>query len=324
MPQPLSSSPPLAFSSSGTRVADRSWHGSVLVGVLGLAVVSLTACGSRLSGQALSVAEGGMDQQPSGVPARPVGSSPTADSPMIQGGLPSGAGVPATAVRTSGPTVASSGSTPPTTEAAAPSGPVPPMAGTYDYAQSGSTTVGSSTTPVPQRGTIVIDPAVSGGPGISHQTWHSYVDTNQPPTDTTYRFTPSGIAITSEVIRQSADGQSVTFTCTFATPLQVVPWPIRIGYSFSGTGDCTSFTVTVTGQITSSRQVSVDGEDITVYVIALTASTSGGLTSSDSETQWFAPSLRLLVHDDTNESGNYGPFSFKSDVTRDLLSSHPG
>jgi len=45
--------------------------------------------------------------------------------------------------------------------------------------------------------------------------------------------------------------------------------------------------------------------------------------SNDSETQWFAPSLRLMAHDESNDSGTYGPFSFKSNVTRDLVSGQP-
>lgn len=290
-----------------------------LAGVVVVAL-ALSACGSRLSDQAFRTALGAASGQPADAGASALGTSGsstgvgTGVATAPQGSTAAGSS------RSSEPSVSSSTTT---ASAPAPSGATPPAPGTYRYAQSGSTTIGNSTTPVPQQGTIVIDPPAAQGPGTWSQTWHSYVDPSQAPSDTTYRFTPSGIFVTSEVIRQSADGQSVTFTCTFASPVEEIPWPIHTGYSFSGSGDCQSFTVSLHGQITTTRQVTLDGQPVTVYVVALTATTSGNLTSSDSENQWFAPSLRLLVHDDSSDSGSYGPFSFKSNVTRDLLSGRP-
>jgi len=220
---------------------------------LGLIAMALTSCGSRIPISTAQAAGGGIDQRSDAPPtgASSTNSTASGSSPTVQSSVPIASGL-------------SVGSAQSTTTIATLSGAIPPTLGTYYYTQSGSTSIGSSTTPVPQQGTIVIDPAVSGGAETWNQTWHSYVDPSQPPTDTAYRFSPNGISIISEVIRQSADGQNVTFTCTFTSPVKVIPWPIRTGYSFAGTADCGSFTLSLTGQITSTQQVTLDGGGVTV------------------------------------------------------------
>ncbi|MHB8438244.1 MAG: hypothetical protein ACYDD4_03675 [Acidimicrobiales bacterium] len=216
-----------------------------------------------------------------------------------------------------------SGSKPSGTSGA--SGELTPAAqGTYTYKQSGSFTVGNSSQPDPPTGTIVVDAASPQGPSSWTQVWHSYVNTQQPPTNQTFLIDQSGIALQSELVQMSYGGQTVSLNCTFSHPIQILPWPVRVGWTFSGSGTCGSnIDVSVSGSITATQQATLDGVAVTTYVVDTTVKTTGQVSSSDSEVDWFDPALRLNVHDESNESGTYGPFPFSAHLTRDLESGHP-
>lgn len=201
-----------------------------------------------------------------------------------------------------------------------PSGPTPTTPGTYRYTQSGSFTALNSTQNVPAQGTIVVDAAAPQGAGSWTQVWHSYVDPNQPPSDTTFSITPSGVAIVSEVIRMG--GQ--TFTCTFATPLLVVDWPPTVGHQFSGSANCGSFTVQASGSISGTQQTSVGGSPVTAYVVTTNVTTSGSVSSTSTETDWLDPVHNLDVRQQSQEKGTYQGIAFQSQVTRTLTSTQPG
>lgn len=238
--------------------------------------------------------------------------------------VPDGGTPPSTASTVPGegtrPSVAS---TAPPTGSTVPRGANPPSAGTYSYRQSGSQTAEGQTQPVPAQGNLRIDPAQQQGSGAWTQTWHSYTDPAQPPNDTTYMFNSGGLAIMSTVTRSSFNGQTVSFTCTFAPPLQVTPMPPTIGYSFSGQASCGSFNAQARGRIDGTNTVALDGQMVTVFVIDSTITTSGSVSLTDHESVWFSPRLGLLVHTSDVENGTYGLFSFSSQITRDLESGHP-
>ena len=252
-------------------------------------------------------------------PAR--GGSPATTAPG-NGGAPrqegastasGGGGAPGAAAGSS----AGAGGTPSGSEAA---GPVPAQAGSYRYAQSGSFQAGVSTQSVPAQGTVVVDPPTAVSPGDWTQVWHSYVDPSQPPSDTTFAIAPAGVAITAEVIRMAG----ITFSCTFSPPLEVIAWPPAVGHEFSGTGNCGSFTAAVSGSVTGTQPTSVDGASVTAYVVQTHVTTTGSLSSSSTETDWFDAALGLDLYQDTSQSGTYDGIGFSSKVTRKILSGHPG
>ena len=49
----------------------------------------------------------------------------------------------------------------------------------------------------------------------------------------------------------------------------------------------------MSGRITGSRQVTLDGRSIEVFVAETTITTHGQLESTGRQVNWFAPSLRL-------------------------------
>lgn len=215
---------------------------------------------------------------------------------------------------------AAPGSQPGTGPSGGGTGPKPATPGTYRYNQSGSFSASGSSQNDPPQGTVVVDPPTATGTNSWRQVWHSYIDTSQPPTDTTFAISPSGISVVSEVIRQA----SVTVSCAFAQPVQVIAWPPAVGHQFSGSSTCGGqFNLTVTGGITGTQSATVDGVPVTTYVVTTNISTSGNLSSSGVEHDWFDPAAEVDVHQDSSQSGTYGFFKFTSQVTRTLVSAHP-
>jgi hypothetical protein len=216
-----------------------------------------------------------------------------------------------------GPSSSSGGSSRPlTTTSPKPSSsvvsaPQPATPGTYTYDQSGSFSALGYTQQYPPQGTEVADSASAQAAGTWSQLWHSYLDTRQPPSDTTFLINATGIAITSEVIRMAAGGQSITFTCSFASPVEVADWPPTVGHQFSGSGNCTSpnnsygsFTATLNGSINGTQQTSIGGAPTTAYTTSTTVTTSGSVTSTDTETDWLDPGLDLDLYQSSKESGS--------------------
>src|SRR5207253_1474947 len=66
--------------------------------------------------------------------------------------------------------------------------PAPATPGSYDYAQSGSSSLGA----VPANGTLTVDPASAA----NVQIFHRYADTSGPANDTTFAFKSTGPFIT--------------------------------------------------------------------------------------------------------------------------------
>jgi len=81
--------------------------------------------------------------------------------------------------------------------------------------------------------------------------------------------------------------------------------------------------LTVSGGITGTQSTSIDGAPVTAYVITTNISTSGNLTSTGVEHDWFDPAVQVDLHQDSSQSGSYGIFKFTSQVTRTLISAHP-
>lgn len=198
-------------------------------------------------------------------------------------------------------------------------GPAPATAGTYRERQSGTSTAGATTKPVPSEGTLRVDAAKADGT----QVWHRAVDPAQAPSDTTLSFRPDGMFIVSTITRASGGGASVSFTCTFEPPVPSPPWPPSVGATFGGHGQCQSFTADVSGRITGTRQVTLDGSPITVFVAESDLVTHGQVESTGHEVDWFSPALRLVVHNESQAKGTYGVVSFASNVTSDLVSGRP-
>ena len=241
-------------------------------------------------------------------------------TPPLHSASSTASSAPATTTGGGGPASAGRGSTAGGGSAAtAAAGPTPAQPGTYQYSQSGSFKAGLSSQSVPAQGTVVIDPPSAESPGSWSQVWHSYVDPSQPPSDTTFAIAPSGVAIVAEVIRMSG----LTFSCTFSPPVEVLSWPPAVGHRFSGTGQCGSFTAQVSGEVTGTEPTTVDGTGVTAYVVQTHVTTTGSVSSSSTETDWFDPGTGLDLSQDTSQSGTYDGVAFSSQLNRKLLSARP-
>lgn len=203
--------------------------------------------------------------------------------------------------------------------ATAAGGPAPIAAGTYRYRQSGQASTGASTVPVPPEGSLRAEPSRPDGT----QLWHRVIGENLSMDDTV-AFRPDGMFLVSSVLNTGGGGQSASFTCTFDPPVPVPPWPPSVGRTLSGHGECQEFTVDVKGTIEGTRSVSLDGVPVEVFVVKSTIVTTGQLESTTDQVDWFAPSLRMVVHSEGRQRGTFGgAFPFTSEITSDLVSGRP-
>lgn len=271
-------------------------------GALALAgVVGLTACGggdddkkvtatkkSTTTTEALSV-----------VPPEDATTSTTAKSSAT---TVKGAAAAATTVKLS---TGSSGTTNPTAV------PGPAAVGTYDYAQSGSTSQGA----VPPKGTLV----VSGG---QTQTFRRYIDPDSSPSDIIFDFRSDGPFITRVVVRQGP----ATIACTFDAPVPAPPWPPTVGKTFSGHATCgNGFSADFSGSITGTGNDTVGGKSVPVIIINSTLHVfGGGLDVNVKDTQHWAPSLRVPTFSHEVINGT-APLigAISGDVTSTLTSTSP-
>lgn len=200
--------------------------------------------------------------------------------------------------------------------------PAPAVSGTYLYKQSGTQSAAGYSQAPPASGTEVIDAKVAGAGGWE-QTWHQYASSQAPPDDITYLFSRSGVAVVSEVLRIQAFGGTSTYTCTMSSPVLIIDWPVEVGYRFAGTGNCGSFTISISGQIAGTHAAQLDGSTTPTYVVESTVTTKGQIDSTTDETDWIDVTRSLIVHSDATTKGTYGSFSFQSQLTRDLESATP-
>jgi hypothetical protein len=205
------------------------------------------------------------------------------------------------------------GATATTTKATSANGaPTPAAPGTYDYTQSGTSSLGT----VPTTTMTKVDAANASGA----QVFHVYVDPSQAAADTTINFSANGPFITQTI--QRAAGQAIT--CTFDPPgVPAPPWPATDGKKITGHANCGALTADVAGSITGHKNVTLDGKSIEVVVGTVTITTHGQVESTSTQEQWWAPSLRVPTHTHSVTKGTYSGFAFNSDVTTDLKSGVP-
>jgi hypothetical protein len=275
----------------------------VLAALLAVAA-TLAACGDKAKHTASSSSSTTSSTTESTTTTTAVGGATTTTA--APGAAPSGPG--------GGTTGTTSKPSSPATAPPATGGPQPVAAGTYHYRQSGTTTTGTQTNPVSADGTLVVDKPKSDGT----QVWHQF------SSDTTLSFRPDGMFIVSITMRPASAPAGFAPTCTFATPLPSPPWPPTVGKTLTGHGDCGSFTVDVNGKITGTKKVTLDGASVDTFVVETTLAGHGQIELNGTDVEWFAPSLRLPVHEESHEKGSYGNFfSFAMDFTRDLTSGRP-
>jgi hypothetical protein len=187
--------------------------------------------------------------------------------------------------------------------------PGPAATGTYDYAQSGSTSQGTP----PPRGTLVVS-----GSGPS-QVFHRAVDQNSSG-DLYMNFSSSGPFLTKVVLSQGG----ARINCAFGSPVPVPPWPPTTGRSFSGSATCdgglhADFSGSITGRTTDR----VGGAAVDTIVIVSTLHVTGQILGQPvdvtvKDTQHWAPSLRVPTYSHEVITGNA-----TGDVTSTLLNTSP-
>jgi hypothetical protein len=202
-----------------------------------------------------------------------------------------------------------------TAAAASAHGPAPLAPGTYHYRQSGTASGGGQSFDSPPEGTMVVKPAEADGAQLLQR----YIDPKGDPQDVRMRFGDEGMFILEMVLRMG--GNEVR--CTFDAPVPSPAWPPAEGKTSKGHGSCGSFEIDVDDVITGTHPVTLDGASYTAFVVESTIKTTGSVTSTSHQTDWFVPELRMATHSETDTQGSFGAVSFTSRSTSDLLSATP-
>ncbi len=214
-----------------------------------------------------------------------------------------------TARGSTGTTAKPGGTTPPTADPNA--APAPAATGTYNYAQSGSTSEG----PVPPNGTL----QVSGG---SSQLFRRDFDPSDGVSDfdLSYVFRGDGPFITRAVARENG----VEIVCNFGSPVPAPPWPPTPGRTFSGKASCSAgLTADFSGRITGNTTDTVGGTRVDAVVISSTLHIYNEDRTIDlniNDTQHWAPSLRVPTYSHEVVSGSYTVFGATRPVSGDVTS----
>jgi hypothetical protein len=198
-------------------------------------------------------------------------------------------------------------------------GPRPVATGTYRYHQTGSQTIAGFTSGLDPHGALQVGKAKPNG----RQTSHLILASHQPPSDQTMQFTNHGMFLLADVQRYAFAGHTETIRCTFHPGLPFPPWPLSVGSTFKGGGSCGNVHVSGSGHVISRRAVTIGGRSLQVFVINSTLKTTGGVTSTSTDLEWFAPTLRLSVRDAGKTTGSFGPVGFRSTFVRTLISTQP-
>jgi hypothetical protein len=295
---------------------------AVLVAV---ALGALTGCGQASS--ASSPLAAASKSTPAGL-----STSSSPPSPASPGSGPASSSLAATTTVTSRPPAGASaapGSKPSTvtpSPAAVKSGdpvstrpaPTPATPGTYRYRQIGSLPG------TPSEGALVVAPAAASGT----QVWTRLVGGSLRPATTVMLFNAAGSFLVSPSDQVAGVAKA---PCTFATPLPWPPWPTTAGRSFTGQASCTGGTVTsyqVAGQVQGSASLSLDGRAVTASIVVNTITVRGSYAGSGinvvlTESDYYAPDLRIPVLTRTHVSGSALGLTVTTDRTDTLESSTP-
>jgi hypothetical protein len=203
---------------------------------------------------------------------------------------------------------------------AAASGPVtlhPPAPGTYAYTMTNDS------------GSQNVNVAVSSLQGTTDTlTWHSSSGSQSGQLDETLSWPGSAVFIT-QILYQAGP---VNYTCALSPPVEVGPSPLAVGASWSSDSTCSvaggTLHWTEQDHVTGTDTVQVGGVSVPTDLIAVsrTVAFTGGtnsFTSTTSASDWFAPSLGLVVRDQSSTTTSSGGKSKTGTSTLQLDSTQP-
>jgi hypothetical protein len=222
----------------------------------------------------------------------------------------------ATATTTKG---SGSGATTPAPTASANNAPGPAKAGTYDYAQSGTTSQPGeqANKPVPPDGTLTVSGAAAD------QTFRRTFDSDgdPPPSDIHFAFRSDGPFITKVVARYAF----FEIVCTFGTPVPAPPWPADTGKKFSGHATCTNgFQADFTGSVTGRTTSNVGGSSVEAVIVKSNLHVyDGNIDLKIDDTQHWAPSLSLPTYSNEVVNGSAFGSTITANITSKLKSVNP-
>lgn len=292
------------------------WLAGAVIGVIGLALVALAL--TMASNHAGATVNAPAHQAaPAAVPRLPAPTVPTSAPTVPPSTVALPPPAPTTAATHHPATTTTTPTTRPVSTTLAPAtGPLPAAPGTYRYHQVGSLPG------TPSVGTLVVAPVSASGT----QTWTRVVGGTVAPSTTVMLFNTTGVYL----VDPGASAAGASATCTFSTPVAWPPWPTTVGAGATGQATCSapvsSYQVTV--RVVGSAMLPLDGATVEVAEVLSTIVIGGNYDGSPlnvtmTETDYYAPTLRVPVETVTHVSGHVLGLSVTTSRTDTLLSATP-
>lgn len=202
----------------------------------------------------------------------------------------------------------------------------PPAAGTYTYAQTGTTGVLNQGQAPKQRettGTLSVSTPtqVSGGTQVTYER----IEGGGTRSEQTLLFNDQGVSLTSVKNTLPVVSQSRDYVCKPSRPVLILPVDIGPGSTWEDRVSCEAGQITYKATVAALTDVSLgDGSTVQALEIDVTNTVDGpGLKTESVQKYWFAPNLSLNVKVEDTTKAQLSVYDVTHEGTDVLQSSSP-
>jgi hypothetical protein len=165
-----------------------------------------------------------------------------------------------------------------------------PRAGAWTYAAHGSETVGLGplhvTRDLPAQTRIVVRPAGSGF-------WRTLALSEEHVESTRFAVSSAGTRAVSRSTKVTVGGLGRTDEVNLVPPPLIYPRTLKVGAHWRLRYALRDMHVDARVRVTGRDVMSVDGQDVPVFVIRTSGVVTGPIAGRRDDTEWYAPSLGL-------------------------------
>ncbi|MBA2280564.1 MAG: hypothetical protein H0W25_04910, partial [Acidimicrobiia bacterium] len=191
----------------------------------------------------------------------------------------------------------------------------------YEYATAGAYTYGGQDHPLPDRTTLLVDPA----DGERQRFVRDVRDTagNGPSIETVLLFRPDGIYLESITVRTLYQGFEDVQALRSDPPALYVPVSATVGDRFTYELAAPATTATVDAVITREETIDVGGTAVRTFVVETTTRFEGTINGTLAATGWLSPERALIVREVVDSSMRFALIETRGRYESTMTSATP-
>lgn len=202
----------------------------------------------------------------------------------------------------------------------------PPKAGTYIYAQTGSTGVlnqGQEPKPRDTTGTLKVSTPKQTSAGIEVEL--ERIEGDGQRGQQTLLFNEAGVSLTSVENTVPVVSQSRDYVCKPSRPVLILPVNIGPGSSWEDRVSCEAGQITYKATVSALADIPLgDGTTVQTLAIDVTNTIDGpGLKTQSTQKYWFAPTIALNARVEDNTQAQLSVYDVTHTGTDHLQSATP-